>query len=444
MPPIELRRQTEGSVLSARGDLTKVFRNERGKSVTFERLVLCSAIFLSVYLPFRFSSILFTVSDLLYVVSLGILVLSEKLPLAPLGRATSLWYTASLLLFGGLLASSMVNGDPVRGFIVVSQYAFAYVLLMWVIVRDEDLDSVRRLVVCLVLGLLIIDLHGVYSFFAIGYVPGVRGAVTGGGRLATLLGNANEAAAMNAAVVPFVLYLWQSGTLRLVFAVPALALMSVTVILTSSNSGLASFVASVVVFAGLSNNRMFLRIAGFALVIALIFYFGGGTDLLPETFQRRVLGALATGDLSEAGTFVDRLALMKEAEAMILQHGFLLLGIGADQFRVLSVQGAPVHDVYLLVWAEGGLFALVGWLLFFVICLALGMVARTRRGSAQEGATLIAVALTFLVFAISNPHIYSRNWLTPVMLGLSLVMNSMRQTEREIWKAHAAVGQDAR
>jgi len=279
-----------------------------------------------------------------------------------------------------------------------------------------------------VVSVLVLDVHGIFVFYTVGYT-GVRyGVVTGGGRLATMLGNANLAALINALTLPLLLHMWHAGIFKNIVGAIGLAIIAFTVILTSSNSGLICLTFSALVFAGVVMNlRLIRRLIVMGMLGAFVLAFGG-TQLLPAAFQQRVLGAVTTGDLSEAGTFDDRLALMEEAKAMIVQNGYLLFGLGADQYRQVSALEAPVHDVYLLVWTEGGLSALLGWLAVFVVALGLGVSARKRRTGAYEGGTLIAIVLVFLVGATFSPHMYARHYLTPVMLGLALVMNALRST----------------
>src|SRR3546814_3333097 len=45
----------------------------------------------------------------------------------------------------------------------------------------------------------------------------------------------------------------------------------------------------------------------------------------------------------------------------------MFVGIGVDQYRVVSPTQVPVHNMYLLLWAEGGLLALLGWMLLLTI-----------------------------------------------------------------------------
>lgn len=396
----------------------------------FERIVLYLAVFLSPFIPFRFSDFLFTVSDLLFAILFCLLLLSGRIPLSPLGRASSLWFLAFSLLMVGLLSSSLVQGDPMRGFIVTSQYFFAYVLLLLVLVRDDP-NLIYNFLKVFVLSIFVMDVHGIFMFFTGGSDPSEgKSVVTGSGRLATLLGNPNAAAALNALTVPLLLYLWLAGRVVAMAAIPILAVFIATVILTSSNSGIAALTLSVIAFVATSmNRRMLMRIMMLTTVGAVAFYFGG-TELLPESFQKRVLSGIIEGDVSQTGTFNHRAELMREASSIIAERGIFFVGLGADQFREVSVQAAPVHNMYLLLWVEGGVLALIGWLLFSAAGLSVGLAARMKGADPQAGATLIAILLVFYLAAVAIPHMYARHWLIPVMLSLALAMISLRNRTR--------------
>jgi O-antigen ligase len=251
--------------------------------------------------------------------------------------------------------------------------------------------------------------------------------VTGGKRLATVLRNPNLAAAMNALTLPILLFFWSTGRLKSYLALPALAIVIVTVVLTSSNSGLFSTALCLAVFiAMISTPRLLLRLAlAVAIVVGGAALFGS-KEMLPKTFQTRVLGALSSGDISEAGTFLSRAALMEEAMHIISEDQIRLVGLGADQFRERSVQSAPVHNIYLLLWVEGGLLALVGWLMFSGVGMLLALAILKGGGDKRALAAVVTTILVFLVIALFNPHMYARYWTMPMLLCFGLGLTQLR------------------
>ena len=192
---------------------------------------------------------------------------------------------------------------------------------------------------------------------------------------------------------------------------------------TSSVGGLLWSLAGLAVFIVLAINwRLLVGIAVF-LAVALPLLEIYGPLVLPETFQVRVLQALEAGDLQQAGTFSSRMGLIHEALEVVDER--LLFGMGVDQYRAKSEMGAPVHDIYLLLWAEGGLPALIGWLMLpqLIALTALRMLGRRPRGR-LIGATTLAVVTVFLLAATGSAHMYARFWVVPLHLCLALLVTS--------------------
>jgi O-antigen ligase len=216
------------------------------------------------------------------------------------------------------------------------------------------------------------------------------------------------------------LYLWLAGRIAVLYLVPVLLCMIVALILTSSNNGLVLAILGVsALFVILRDLRYLARAAaGLAVCLALILVWG--SYWLPETFEQRVLGAVRSGSIEEAGSFEDRVALMAEAIEMVDET--MLVGIGVDQYRVVSRFGAPVHNTYLLLWTEGGLGALVGWMALLLIAL-FGALFIGRRHR-LEAATGFAVAAIIGLIGFTTGHIYARYAVVPLHLGLALVFAS--------------------
>jgi O-antigen ligase len=113
-------------------------------------------------------------------------------------------------------------------------------------------------------------------------------------------------------------------------------------------------------------------------------------------------------------------------------EGTTFVGIGVDQYREVSADKAPVHNIYLLLWAEGGLFALAGWVALLVI-LAMGALA-ARRTDKLAAALGLSVLSTFIIFSNAAPHMYARMWVVPLLLAMSpaFVINAAGASRRSI------------
>jgi O-antigen ligase len=382
-----------------------------------EIFIVCMAVFFAPYVNLRFSNLLFTYSDFFFCISLVILLISGRIQRRPLGEATPIWLFAFTLLFVGLSIGSLYHNDPYRGLITIAQYLYSYLFLMVILIRRDPRESYLLAAVFLA-SIILVDIYGIYRLFYVGYLPGEgRGAVTGAGRLATTLGNPNLAASINALTMPILLYFWSSGRLKFYFAVPLISIILFTVVSTSSNSGLFIMMVSLSVFSAsvLTIRQMMCLTLGLSLLFAGFFTFGGA-NLLPETFQKRVLVSYTSGDISEAGTYISRMKLIEEAIDTIEDERIVVVGIGADQFRERSVLNAPVHNLYLLLWVEGGLLAVVGWILFSGVGVLLWISIRKAGGSQSTLAVIASTVAVFLTIALFVPHMYARYWTLPVFL----------------------------
>jgi hypothetical protein len=416
---------------------------------TLEVPALTVAVFLAPILLLKHSIIFFTLSDLFFCLALVLMVLAGRVPRAPLGRATSVWLLSCATLLSGVVVSSLFGPAPLRSLIVCGQYAFAFVLLLFLIAGRDDATT-HFLVKTFVISIILSQIVGFTVFFldfdfGLSILNPTFTIVTGNGRLASLIGDGNGNAAVIAFTFPFLLYLWLSGRMSGWFALPAALVLGTAVVLTSSNSGLAATLLGLVCFLGTAGAHG-LRTTRFiiaALAVAIVVW-GSMGFTLPSTFEKRVLGAVESGDLEDAGTFRSRMNLMIEAVDIV--DDALLFGVGADQFREMSVQKAPVHNMYLLLWAEGGLIALVGWLSIMVLPV---IGATFLRGAQPRSKLRRSFALTFVIVfcgvAFNSPHMYGRQWAVPFVLAVALVFLPTWQREAQrAWSDAAGAVQGRR
>src|SRR3546814_16804220 len=130
-----------------------------------------------------------------------------------------------------------------------------------------------------------------------------------------------------------------------------------------------------------------------AAVVAVLYMSG---YQLPTVFQDRVANALETGNLDDAGTFTDRAKLISDAWA--LSEHTIFAGLGVDRFRVWHPSGQPVHTMYLLLLTEGGVAALIVWLIIILVLLVLPLpVFRRKR---PDGGPRYAGLFGFLFFLL--------------------------------------------
>ena len=121
---------------------------------------------------------------------------------------------------------------------------------------------------------------------------------------------------------------------------------------------------------------------------------------------------------------------MEEAIEVISEERILIVGLGADQFRERSVQEAPVHNLYLLLWVEGGLLAVAGWVMFSGVGVLLWFAIRRAGGDKYALAAVATTVVVFLTIAMFNAHMYARYWTAPVFLCFGLGLTQLRGANR--------------
>ncbi len=368
---------------------------------------------------------LFTISDAILCLCAGLLVLGRAVLLRPFGGLTPIWFTGLTLTLGGLLVSSLDNDDPSRWLIVSGQYVLAFAILPMLLQRGDRNYSIQ-LALALIVGVVVMELFGacVHYFTGASYTVGQTIAfdfITGAGRLGAFMADANANAAMIAMTLPFVLYLYSLRVFSTLVAAPLIAILVIGLLLSGSFTGFVSTTVAAFIYILVAGGRR-LWLGSFALLALGATLLATGVVALPKTFQNRVALAIEGGDLTQAGTFVGRMEMIEEAWGMVDKTR--LVGLGADQFRVHSKSRAPVHNMYLLMWTEGGIPALLGWVLMILVPLIAG--AQCILVDRRSAGLVWSVAIAFIGFSMAAPHMYARNWVIPLVVAMSILFSHGR------------------
>lgn len=404
---------------------------------------IACAVFLAPYITWRPTEILFTFSDVIFIAGTMMMVANRQVPLQPFGRLTPLWMMSASLVMLGLSIGSLVNGDPLRLLVTGGQYLFS-LLLLPMLLMGRPARQWLVLARALIAGTVCMEAFGIGIYF---FYPGTfedyqrlgPEFITGGGRLSAFLSDANWNAAMIAMTMPFLWFLRMRHRISTAMFVTSMLILSAALLLTASVTGALSAVAAALIFVTVGRavpSYRYLIVGG--SVAALIY--ATGTPL-PRAFHARILPALVQGDISKAGTYSGRVGLASEAWAKVEHTG--MIGMGADQYRRQSIDRAPVHNIFLLLWAEGGLVALIGWIGVLVIALAGGVIAYRR--DRLVAALAFAVTTIFIVFSNAAPHMYARIWTVPLLLALApafAIVASGRPTGRRWRKLRALADAD--
>lgn len=366
-----------------------------------------------------------TLSDGLLAAAIAILVVAARLEMKPFGRLSGAWIMGLTLMLGGLLASSLYHADTNRWLIVAAQYIFA-MLLFPMALSSVSSGLLRRCVLAYLYGTaasqaISLAIAPFYAEAEWLHWLG-RGFFTGNGRLGALTGEPNPNGAVCAYALVILLHAMLSRWLRLAVAIPLAVLIGWGLLASASVTGFAATVIACVVFLGFSHPRNLAKVGiPFAACVGIYFAVGGP---IPQTFEERVYEAMASGDPDKAGTFIGRSALIRESWAMADDN--LLVGLGADRYRVESIYGAPVHNIHLLMLNEGGLICAIGlWTLFGTMFAAgFAVLGRVR----LDGAACLGVTTAFMVYAMAIPHMYTRIWAGPPLLFLMWALVHLAET----------------
>lgn len=372
------------------------------------------AVLLSPMNYLRLPGIYLTASDIAIALALLVMIRKGRLPRQPFGIATPLWYGGFVLMMAGLVLGSVAHGNPSDLANITAQYGYS-LIVMPLVLAGRPTEQVITLLRMLVLGIVAVMVFGIAMIHA--YADPPRPFVTWNGRMASLVERVNECAALGAMAIVLVLGLWQIGRVRTIEMIVALPVLGYGIMLTGSNTGLICAALGVGMMAVVNGSgRMIAMVIGvLAASVAFVALF---PDQVPPVFRDRVLSGLETGDIERAGTFTGRMELIREAFSLSGQH--LLIGMGADEYRDVSLHGAPVHNSYLLMLNEGGLLSLLG----LAILMATGLPSVVSHLTEARFGPHLTVAVTILlIFALmlnTFPHFYARFWTVPLILVFAL------------------------
>lgn len=394
----------------------RVGYSNAGSQTRFTRLVLFIAVFLCGWSVLRVGDINLTLSDIGITFVVCAMLLRGELNTRPFGSMTVFWISGLALMLAGLLLSTIVNGEMTRWLIVAAQYLFAF-LLVPMVLMGQQITVTQRLPALFVFGIVVSQMIGVTASLLFDHTETLDlmgdGFLTGNGRVGAMTGEPNPNGAMVAFAFPMLLYCMRNRTIPTGLGLICALILAWGLLASGSFTGFAAAVIATGVYLVFSGFNQFAKFA-MAGVVGLFLFVASGAPL-PEAFETRVVGALTSGDLNEAGTYTDRADLISEAWQMADSN--VLVGLGVDQYRNVSAKGSPVHELHLLIWNEGGVVAFVGLLLLLLMLIAGSM--RALSESRIEGAMILAVVSVFMVYTFSIPHMYSRQWIMPVLLAMS-------------------------
>ena len=401
-------------------EVNREFAKKYSGSTKMDKLELCLAVLTAFLAPInaaRLNGIYITFADISALLCLVIIFANHGVPRHIFGALTKVYFLGIFVFCGSILLSSIVNGDGVRGLIGVAQYILAYIIFPLVLIRRTHKEA-WIIAFAFLAAIVIICLHGIIIITFDMEDAGAR-FISYSGRLRGLVERENELGGLLAMSVPLVIVLIRTKWFPFYFGWFILLSILYTIMLTGSNTGMACFVIAFIGALLFSDNLLLnaIYLSSVAIVLVLVVAIFG-TTFLPDIFEDRVLTAFRTGDIEHLGTLSGRLELV--AESIHLAEPYLFIGMGFDQLRELSVHGAPVHNVFLLVLNEGGVFALFGFLIILIAIFTQASLVMLHTRSLNAGAFLMVTVIVFTIVISGLPHVYARFLVLPWIVAVGL------------------------
>lgn len=381
-----------------------------------------ATVFLAPMNYFRLEAFYVTAADVTALLALLVMLATRRVSLNIFGPATMIWFLSFAAFVGGFTLGSLFRGDPTALAPVFVQYSYS-LLILPLVLATRPFAQILTLLRLLVLSLVVVMLVGIWLMYMVEDAHYLL--VSPRGRMRSLIERENECAMLGGIAIVLLMGLYRLGSLRLWAVLAATPVLLFGIALTGSISGVILTLLGIGAYVVLSRplHRTLLILAAAVPVVAAAILWGD--MFLPEIFRDRVLAPFLSGDLSAAGNFTDRQLLLREG--MDIARDTLFLGLGADQYRSVSAHGVPVHNVYILTIAEGGILSLVGIVgLFTAGFYLIWLLIRDQRRSASTSisAQVWPITLTvLLLYAIAFnmfPSFFARFWNVPFVLALAL------------------------
>jgi O-antigen/teichoic acid export membrane protein/O-antigen ligase len=330
---------------------------------------------------------------------------------------------------GGFL-SSFESLEPLKSIGIVGRLVFLTVFWFW-------LGSVvlqRREHVTKALGLWVAS-SAICGAGAVIQILGgnVPGGSFEGGRATGFTGQPNDLGGMMAiAFVPALMLASRPGLTARRRASSYVALLMIAAGLVLSGSVGAAFAAIAAIFIWLAFQRtsadgllVFATLAACVVAMTAFQTIRGAPSPLDRLHTTTSNASLADG-ATQLGSVDQRIRTYRMAAEHIRQDPFVGVGLDlASVTRPFGVQSYEyeVHNLLIGLWYKTGLIGLVGMLLALLAIFRSGWSAMVESESRSEwklAVALLSSTLAFVVFAMSEPVLFSRFGWIPAALVLAL------------------------
>ncbi|MCX5679603.1 MAG: O-antigen ligase family protein [Candidatus Omnitrophica bacterium] len=339
-------------------------------------------------------------------------------------KANKIFFIA-LLLFFGFMGLSLFNSGPLMAKSLTALFIKwgRFPLLLWIIIDTfRDIGRILKGVQVLLFSAALVGLT-VFSQKFLG-LEFLRGRFIE--NYSPSIGpfkNQNSLAAYLTCIIPialaFSLWRWKKGVVKLSLLLVT-GLLILASVWTTSRGGLLGLIAGLI----------FIILVFSYSRIKKVFW---PIFLSSYLFFMPLVGIVLLFSRNKQGSNSERLTLIHGALRMIKEHPFLGKGVGTfmDYCALYTNNfGAYyVHNCYLQIWAESGVFSLLSFLLFvgYVFYRSIEVCLRTPKSlNLFIFIGLNAGLLAFLVHSSFEVHLYSfqLSFLFWVVLGLTVALGA--------------------
>ena len=348
------------------------------------------------------------------------------------------WLISGCLIVAGLLVSNVLHSvGNLSSFSRIAQYAFSYLLIpITLAVLFQRTPAEQALLWCvwgffastaIAVATAVLSPNLYQNLVEMGFFP-VEDRVGG-------FVGPNGLAKTIALLAPYLLQKISTERSYPIKYIVVFLVFALGVIGAASVAGVGAFSIAVVLTL-LAFPRAILRLIVPVAIVAVVFVavsLSASTNEKVAASLERLSKAWEMGGVVGSPSYGIRTWLVEEAKDFIQESP--LIGIGAGRYEHLSLFGIQVHNTYLLLWCEGGIVALLGFLTFVTLpaahaifrrvsCILLG---RKVLSAVPHAHLLLIVSVIFCTNVFTNTNSFSRFTVVPFLLMVFYYIEKERE-----------------
>lgn len=370
----------------------------------------------------------FNISDLFIITAL-IMLFYEKLRYNSFFKPFSnkvyalIVFTAFFLMLGGYMLGDLSNQNiNTNTFTISFQYVFILAGYLWLFKSLTSTELLKLLKIYLS-GFITVILSGVILKT---FTPDIylllmdQNILIGFRRMGSFTGATGLAKSISVLIIlTYFMYSLAYYNIKkvifmnIIFIIGLIYASSFGGIITS----LISYVAILTLFL-INNKTKFLQkllsLVSGLLIIFISFFVLIKLNFQESIFYNRVVKVLFDADYEEAGSAEVKIYLMNAALTIIKEN--FLFGIGSGNFLAQTIYKQSVHNSYLILWVEGGILPLIGFLILLILFFIMSMKVKGNRKY-----ILLTMGLVLVINSFTNTHFFPRFIFVPYLILIVLL-----------------------